>query len=134
VLLLDTCALIWLADGTIDTSPARPEIEAAAETRLLSVSVTSAWELGLLSRAKRLEFSPDAKAWFATIVGRAGLRLTPITPAIAIDASHLPGPLHNDPADRLIIATARHLEARIVTRDHRIIDYAAAGHVGILAC
>ena len=60
--------------------------------------------------------------------------MTAITPEIAIDSSLLPGPLHNDPADRLIIATARHLGAAIVTRDRRMFDYAEAGFVDILRC
>ncbi len=99
------------------------------------VSTTSAWEIGLLSRSSnRLQFLPDAKTWFTRAVAHPGLRLTPITPAIAIDSSHLPGELNGDPADRLIIATARHLGASIVTRDRRMIDYAASGNVAILRC
>jgi PIN domain nuclease of toxin-antitoxin system len=53
---------------------------------------------------------------------------------IAIAASHLPGPLHGDPADRLLIATARDLGMPLVTRDRKIIDYAEAGHVSVLVC
>ena len=56
------------------------------------------------------------------------------SPEIAIDASHLPGDLHGDPADRLIVATARHLGAAIVTRDSRIIAYAGSGHVRVVPC
>ena len=134
-LLLDTCALIWLMDGTLDDSSVRADVEAAARAGDLMVSTTSAWEIGLLSRAPaRVQFMPDAKTWFARAVAHPGLRLTPITPAIAIDSSHLPGELHGDPADRLIIATARHLGAPVVTRDRRMIDYAADGHVTVLRC
>ena len=134
MLLLDTCALIWLSDGTLDDSPARPEIEAAATAGRLRVSVTSAWEIGLLSSAGRIDFLPDAKTWFQIATDFPGLDLAPITSAIAIDASNLPGELHRDPADRLIIATARHLGAHVVTRDRRIIEYGASGHVSVLAC
>lgn len=132
-LLLDTCALIWLVQGALDDSAARPEIEAAASNGALVVSVASAWEIGLLSRA-RVEFLPDAKTWFARAVSHPGLTVTAITPAIAIDSSRLPGSLHGDPADRLIISTARHLAADIVTRDHRMIDYARDGHVRVRVC
>lgn len=132
-LLLDTCALIWLVSGALDDSIVRPQIEAAAAGDALLVSITSAWEIGLLSRA-RVEFLPDAKTWFTRAVAHPGLTITPITAAIAIDSSHLPGPLHGDPADRLIISTARHLGVDIVTRDRRILDYAGHGHVTVLAC
>jgi PIN domain nuclease of toxin-antitoxin system len=63
-----------------------------------------------------------------------GIRQATLTPAIAIDASYLPGELHGDPGDRLLIATARHLGMPIVTRDRRIIAYAEAGWVRVIAC
>lgn len=62
------------------------------------------------------------------------MRLAVITPDIAIEASHLPGDLHSDPADRLIIATARSLGATIITRDPKILAYAEAGFVEAIAC
>ena len=63
-----------------------------------------------------------------------GIRPAPFTAEIAFDASLLPGQLHNDPADRLIISTARRLGAPVVTRDRRMIDYAHAGHLQVIAC
>ncbi len=134
-LLLDTCALIWLVTGALDDSPARPAMTAALRGAGLLVSTTSAWEIGLLSRSSaRIDFRPDPKTWFSRATGRPNVHVTAITPEIAIDSSLLPGPLHNDPADRLIIATARHLGAAIVTRDRRMFDYAEAGFVDILRC
>ncbi|MDO8380649.1 type II toxin-antitoxin system VapC family toxin [Phenylobacterium sp.] len=138
MLLLDTCALIWLINRTPIQPPALEEIERAARDDALVVSTASAWEIGLLSRrigrSDGLQFTPDPKTWFVRALTAPGLRLAPLTPDIAIDASHLPGELHGDPADRLIIATARHLGAAIVTRDRKILDYAAAGFVGAIAC
>lgn len=138
MLLLDTCALIWLINRTPIQPPALEEIERAARDDVLVVSTASAWEVGLLSRrigrSDGLQFTPDPKTWFVRALTAPGLRLAPLTPDISIDASHLPGELHGDPADRLIIATARHLGAAIVTRDRKILDYAAAGFVGAIAC
>lgn len=134
-LLLDTCALIWLVNGELDDSDARPALAAALRAGGLLVSTTSAWEIGLLSRSTaRLRFLPDPKTWFARAVTQPGVRLTPITPEVAIDSSHLPGELHGDPADRLIIATSRHLGAPVVTRDRRMIEYAASRHVAVVRC
>ena len=62
------------------------------------------------------------------------MRLAPLTPEIAIDSSFLPAPLHNDSADRLLIATARALQMPIVTRDRRILAYAQTGAVAAIAC
>ena len=101
------------------------------------VSPVSAREIGLLSRPRGgrvLRFVPDAKTWFRRAMALPGLRPAPFTPEIAVDASHLPGALHADPADRLLIATARHLLAPIVTRDRRILAYAATREVTALPC
>ena len=62
------------------------------------------------------------------------MALEPTTPAIFVDSSFLPGPIHRDPADRIIVATARALDLTVVTSDRLILDYAARGHVRALAC
>jgi hypothetical protein len=74
-------------------------------------------EIGLLSRPRPNRrsvpnFLPDSKFWFARLLAGPGIQETPITAAIAIDASHLPGDFHADPMDRLIVTTARHLGLR----------------------
>ena len=56
------------------------------------------------------------------------------TQDIVIDSSSLPGTLHGDPADRLLIATTRHMGATLMTRDTKILAYGAAGHVQVLPC
>ena len=63
-----------------------------------------------------------------------GIKEAPITPAIAIDASYLPGDFHADPMDRLLVATARHLGMPIITSDRKIIAYAEAGFVRVIPC
>lgn len=138
-LLLDTCALIWIAQDAPLAAVARQAIRDAATQGELLVSPASAWEVGLLSRARgerpaSLQLSPDPKTWFQALMARPGIRLAALTPDIVIDASHLPGDLHGDPGDRLIIATARQLGAAVVTRDRKILDYAAACFVEAVAC
>ena len=103
------------------------------------MSTASALEIGILSKPRHgrggsLHFLPDPKSWFARILNRPGIKHVPLTPEIAIDASYLPGDLHGDPGDRLLIATARHLAAPIVTQDRRIIDYAKSGWVSVIRC
>src|SRR5215469_3269306 len=126
--LLDTCAVIWLANGDKLRQQA---IDAIIEAGILGgvlVSPISAWEVGLLARPREgrhasLQFLPDAKAWFARILAGPGVRLAPLTPDIALDASHLPGDTHGDPADNMIVASARQLGVPVVTRDARILAY-----------
>jgi len=126
--------MIYIADGLRMRAVAQREISSAIAAGDALVSPVSAWEVGLLSAKQGFPFSPDPKTWFQRFLAYPGVRLTPLTPEIAIESSLLPGPLHNDPADRLLIATARALGVPIVTRDHRILNYARFGSVAAIAC
>ena len=135
--LLDTCAVIWLANGEPLEKGADAAIIHAGMTDGIFVSPICAWEIGLLSRpraGRAFAFLPDPATWFTRFTAGAGIRPAPFTADIAIAASGLPEPLHGDPADRLLIATARHLALPIVTRDAKILEYAAAGLVSAIAC
>ena len=137
--LLDTCAVIWLANGDPLAAEALAAIVAAGLADGVYVSPVSAWEIGLLCRPRSdrepgPQFMPDPKTSFARVMAGPGIRQAALTPEIAIDASFLPGELHCDPGDRLLIATARHLGTPIVTRDRRIIEYAEAGWAVVVAC
>lgn len=136
--LLDTCAAIWLVNGDVMTPAALEALQTAGAGPGIYVSPVSAWEIGLLSRPRGqrapMAFAPDPKTWFARLLAAPGVREAPLTPAIAVDASWLPGDLHGDPGDRLIIATARDRGLTLITRDRLILAYGEAGHVGVLAC
>ena len=77
---------------------------------------------------------PTPQAWLADLLARPGVRVAPLDSEVALSASYLPGQLHPDPADRLLIATARELDVPLVTRDQRILAYAAQGHLQAIAC
>jgi PIN domain nuclease of toxin-antitoxin system len=137
--LLDTCAVIWLANGDPLASAALAAIVAAGLADGVYVSPASAWEIGMLSKPRAgrdpaPQFLPDPKTWFSRVLAGPGIRQAALTPEIAIDASYLPGDMHGDPGDRLLIATARHLGMPIVTRDRRIIAYAEAGWARVIPC
>jgi PIN domain nuclease of toxin-antitoxin system len=137
--LLDTCALIWLANGDRLHRPATEAIIAAGLSHGIFVSPISAWEVALLARPQGrnslpAEFLPTPQTWFARVMAGPGIRPAPFTPDIAIHASYLPGEIHGDPADRMIVATARQLGVPVVTRDARILAYARRGHVAAIRC
>ncbi len=136
MVLLDTCASIWLFEQQPMSVSSLDAIRVAARSAGVLVSPVSAWEIGLLARRSRgpLTFQPSPHDWFADLLALPGMRLTPLSSRAAIGASYLPGQLHRDPADRLLIATARELDVPLVTRDARILAYAAEGHVRALAC
>lgn len=134
-LLLDTCAIIWIALS----EPIAPEAVAAlraagAAGEKVRVSPISAWELGLLSYKKRLATARSPLSIFGEVVATPGIRIEALSPEVLIEASFLPGIFHRDPADRILIATARAFDLMLVTRDRVILNYAKEGHVRALAC
>ena len=138
-MLLDTCAVIWLANGDALSRQAMTAITYASGAEGVLISPISAWEVGRLSRpgTRRtavLQFLPDPQTWFARVLAGPGIRAVSFTPEIAIDASFLPGDLHSDPGDRIIVATARRLGVPVITRDRQIIAYGTAGHLDVIRC
>jgi PIN domain nuclease of toxin-antitoxin system len=136
MLLLDTCAIIWIVLKEPLVPAALAAITRSASTGSLLVSAVSAWEVGLLATRRRapLSFRPDAPTWFERLLSRPGTTAVALDHRVALAAAFLPGKLHDDPADRLLVATARDLGVPLVTRDRRILDYAAQGHVEAIAC
>lgn len=133
-LLLDTHALVWLVVGDARLSAAvRKRIESAAQHQQLWVSAITPWEIGMLVSKGRLVLDRDVMDWVAAALALPGIRLAPLDPAVAVASTRLPGELHADPADRLIVATARHLGAALVTADAALLSYGRRRHVGVLA-
>ena len=87
----------------------------------------------LVSKGK-MQMAEAPRAWFERLCNLEGLQLADLSIAVLINAGSLPDLAHGDPADRIIIATAREYGMRIVTRDRKILDYAEKGHVLALAC
>jgi PIN domain nuclease of toxin-antitoxin system len=134
-LLLDTCAAIWIGNRDAIAPDALQAIRGAARAAGIFVSAVTAWEIGIATtRSRPLVLLPTAQLWLADLLAQPGFRTVPLGPEVAFSASYLPGDFHRDPADRLLIATARELGVPLVTRDRRILDYAEQGHVDAIAC
>ncbi|MDB4949017.1 MAG: hypothetical protein JWM27_1666 [Gemmatimonadetes bacterium] len=91
-----------------------------------------AWEVAMLEAKGRVRFAMDAAGWVRRGLAAPGGRQAELTPEVAVDGARLLGGMHGDPADRMIVATARRSGASLVTRDGRIVDYADAGHLSVL--
>jgi PIN domain nuclease of toxin-antitoxin system len=134
MLLLDTHALLWLDSGAPMARESIAAIDDAAGRGEVLVSPVSAWEIGLLVQKGRIRLDLAPLPWFERFLGLPGVRLTPLGVAAAIASSFLREPFHGDPADRLLVATARELPATLITRDTKILSYAEAGHLRALPC
>jgi PIN domain nuclease of toxin-antitoxin system len=124
-IVLDTH--IWL-DVAIGRGRFLPRVlrrlNAAADAGTLHVAAITPWEVAMLARAGKIRIGEPLAAWLVGALNVTRTGVAPLEPEIAVDAVHLPAWKHGDPADRLIVATARHLNALLVTRDVAILDYA----------
>ncbi|MBM3483271.1 MAG: type II toxin-antitoxin system VapC family toxin [Alphaproteobacteria bacterium] len=131
-LLLDTHVWIWLAfDDPKLTGSARRDISEAASSSSVVVPAVAVWEIAMLSSRRRLELDLPVGEWVGKALSGGQVRLAELTTEIMIEAYDLPAPFHGDPADRLIVATARLRGATLLTRDRRILAYGALGHVRV---
>jgi len=134
-LLLDTCALIWIAEGEAIAQAAVDALDAAhAAGTKTYVSPISAWEIGLLAARQRLQLLITPQRWFQRILETPNVQLAPMPPELLIDSSFLPGTPPRDPADKIVVATARDHGCTLLTRDRALLNYAAQGHIRALEC
>jgi PIN domain nuclease of toxin-antitoxin system len=134
MVLLDTHAILWLDNGDPLSETAHQAIRQAAVSGGVLVSPVSAWELGLLVKRARITLDLEPLAWFRRFLDGAGVRLVPLSIEAAIRSSFLPDTFHGDPADRLLVATARELDVPLVTRDRRILRHGAGALLRTVAC
>ena len=119
-LLVDTCAIIWLATG--DRKLSQFARDAMRDAELLCFSSISIWEIARLVKAGDLEMPVTSARLADMLVERYDMKELPINNSIALRSSALPE-IHKDPADRFIIATALLNEFTVVTGDHRFAEY-----------
>lgn len=123
-MVLDTHAWIWWAAEPSKLSPsARERIERALEQDGLVISTMSTWEVSMLVVRKRLELSISLDVWISNSERARGVRFEAPGNAIMSDSVTLPGRFRPDPADRIIVATARVLDMPLITADEKIRAY-----------
>ncbi|HKP74730.1 MAG TPA: type II toxin-antitoxin system VapC family toxin [Longimicrobiaceae bacterium] len=133
-LLLDTHVWIWVMNGWLGKIGYQTHdavAQAGLDGRIL-ISAMSVWEIGMLEAKGRIRFSMEAGEWVRRALSAPGVRITPLSPEVAIDSSRLPDGVHGDPADRMLIATARRVGATLVTRDLKILEYGQQGILSVL--
>lgn len=124
MIVLDTHAWIWWVSSPEGLSPtARAAIDAATEESVVFVSSISCWEVSLLVEKGRLELAMSVEDWLAGSEALPFVTFVPVDNRIAVRSNRLSGAFHDDPADRIIVATTLGLGAKLVTRDRKIQRY-----------
>lgn len=123
MIVLDTHIWVWWVHGDERLTSTQAEIIQVNETNIIGVSAISVWEIAKLVEYKRLELPCALNKWFDEALGYPGIRLVELTPEIAIESTRLPGEFHRDPADQIIVATARLHDCSLITSDSKILRY-----------
>jgi PIN domain nuclease of toxin-antitoxin system len=130
LILLDTHILVWLMQGVERISEKKRDIiRGAGKSGNLRIAAITPWEVAMLVSRSRLVLPMDVGEWITAAVKQFGISVIPLSPAIAIASNRLPGDFHSDPADQMIVASTRHLNALLITEDRLILSYAEQGHV-----
>jgi PIN domain nuclease of toxin-antitoxin system len=133
-LLLDTHIWLWVVAGSTELSAsARQAIDKAGAQGALRIAAISLWEIALLASRGRIVLGKSISLWLDEALAEPGPAIEPLNQQVAIESYALPEVFHPDPADRVIVATARVTGAVLMTRDRQILNYAARGHLTAIA-
>ena len=106
-------------------------INKAIKTNSIFIPAICMWEISMLVSKERISLSENTLDWIKNAASAPGVSIYPLSPEVAYESTVLPGSFHGDPADRIIIATARVLDATLLTFDRQIIKYAEKGYVKV---
>ena len=130
MILLDTHIWVWHVCQTPQMTPRLQRLIQQHESDGLAISVISCWEVAKLVEKGRLKLHLPVSDWIAAALGLPNIKLVSLTPEIAVESTQLPPPFHRDPADELIVATARIFKLPLLTADSKILAYP---HVSLLS-
>ncbi len=130
MIVLDTHVWAWWVDGNERLTKTQLETITTHETDVIGVSAISVWEVAKLVELGKIELQPSLHEWFENALNYPGVRLIGLTPDIVIESTRLPEVFHRDPADQIIVATARIHNCPLLTSDMKILKYS---HVTTIA-
>ena len=123
MIVLDTHIWVWWVHGDEQLTQTQVGVIEANEADSIGVSAISCWEVAKLVEYGRLELPCLLSEWFEQALRYPGICLLALTPEIAIASTQLPDEFHRDPADQIIVATARVYGCSLVTSDRKLLDY-----------
>ena len=122
--VLDTHAWLWWVTGDRRLSQkARSKIDAAKRTQSLFISAISIWEIAKKVEKQQLVLDRSLDLWIDLAIDNAQLQVLEMSRTILVESCRLPQPFHGDPADQIIVATARDGAMGLISKDARIRSY-----------
>lgn len=123
MILLDTHIWVWWVTQHPQLTPRQLELIQSEQVNGLGISIMSCWEIAKLVEVGKLQLTLSVNEWLDRGLSYPGIRLLDLTLPIILDSTQLPGQFHRDPADQLLVATARVHNLRLLTSDHKILAY-----------
>ena len=123
MILIDTHIWVWWVWDTTRLRENQRQALANHENDRIGVSVISCWEVAKLTQIGQLQLPDSVSDWLVKALGYPGVELLDLTPEIAVESARLPDGFRSDPADEIIVATARAHQCELVTSDARILSY-----------
>ncbi len=129
MIILDTHIWLWWAGENSQLTEEYEKAIRSIQNEVIGISSISCWEIALLVANGNLALTEPVLRWLDTALSRPNTILLPLSPRIAVESNNLPGDFHKDPADRIIVSTARIYDCPLVTYDSKILKY---DHVKLL--
>jgi PIN domain nuclease of toxin-antitoxin system len=126
MIVIDTHVLVWWASSDLNRLSKIALSHLAKAEKVdggIIISAISSWEIAVLVSKGRLKLAMDVEDWLNHVAALPGVRFLPIDRHIAVQSVRLPQPFHQDPADRMIVSTARALNFPLITADQAILNY-----------
>ena len=133
MLILDTHVWIWLINGDekIRKAGFLTSINNALKSHSIIIPAICTWEISMLVAKNRISLTENTLEWINKASSAPGISIFPLSPEVAYESTILPGEFHGDPADRMIVATARVTNGTLLTFDRQMINYAKKGYMKI---
>ncbi len=128
MILLDTHIWAWWVSDPGRLQAAHRDLLDSGKDRVFAVSVISCWEIAKLVERGRLQLNCEVESWIERALAQPGISLVHLHPRIIVESTRLPGEFHRDPADQLLVATARVFGCPILSEDRKIASYPNVRH------
>jgi PIN domain nuclease of toxin-antitoxin system len=123
MILLDTNTWIWAYSADKSLSPRAKKVIRNTPTDQRAIASISIWEFAMMSSKGRINVKVTPERWLENAIHKTGIQVFDLSAKVALESCNLPGEFHRDPADRIIVATARIHNLTLITKDLKIIDY-----------